>query len=162
MDDKKSSPLFSVIFEDGTHFIGGNSYFETKWLEIPIKPIKRIFYRLPGGDYLSLGKENYDKYFHMVEMPIDWAKISLNKVEMLNPKKIIEYAYIMGRRGDKVISYRITLFNRRSITIKLSLKNNKETKVVNYNLGKCFLVKNREINIKKLEIGAQHDLANRV
>ena len=43
MGDINIKPLFIVIFKDNSQFIGGTSYFDTKWLEIPFKPIKRIF-----------------------------------------------------------------------------------------------------------------------
>ena len=57
--------LYTVIFEDGTEFIGGDNYTDTKWLELPNKKIKEILYKLPDGDYLYLG--GYQKYYHMVE-----------------------------------------------------------------------------------------------
>jgi hypothetical protein len=103
MSDKKNQaqlPLFTVIFEDGSHFIGGNSYFKTKWLEIPLKKIKRIFYKLPSNDYICLA--GYEKYYHMVEATKDL---------MGKEKGIIKlpYVYIMGEKGNKVRSYRITL-----------------------------------------------------
>ena len=53
----KNLPLYTIIFKDGSHFMGGTSYFETKWLEIPLKPIKRIFYKLPTNDYICLEGE---------------------------------------------------------------------------------------------------------
>ena len=96
-------PLFIIIFEDGSNFTGGTNYFETKWLEIPFKKIKRIFYLLPSMDTICL--DGYDKYFHMVEATTD-----LNG--RLAGQTILRYAYIMGQKGNKVVSYRITLFNR--------------------------------------------------
>jgi hypothetical protein len=106
MGDNKSYPLFSVIFEDGEKFVGGTSYFNTKWLEIPFKKIKRIFYKLPTNDYLCLVG---DKYFHMIEATKDWMRISKEGIEKLNNKPKIEYAYIMVQKENKIISYRITL-----------------------------------------------------
>ena len=98
----KNQALYSVIFEDGSNFQGGNSYFETNWLNIPNKKIKRIFYRLPDGNHLCL--REYDNYCHMIEA----TKNITGKTKGITK---IEYAYIMGRKGNKVTSYRITLFN---------------------------------------------------
>jgi len=130
MDDRiKSSPLFSVVFEDGSLFVGGTSYFESKWLEIPNKKIKRIFYRLPNNDYICLG--GYEKYFHMIEATQDLTGPLKGKVKL-------HYAYIMGKLKDKVISYRITLFNNENdkyrigdITMRIFDINNEKIKKLN-------------------------------
>ena len=111
MSDKKNQALYSVIFSDETDFKGGDDYFNTKWLDIPDKKIKRIFYRLPGGDYLALA--GYEKYYHMIEGLKDWARVSkrTGKIKKTNGKTQLQYAYIIGKIQDKVVSYRITLFN---------------------------------------------------
>lgn len=116
MSDKKNQALYSVIFDDGTKFLGGSSYSETKWTEIPEnKKIKRIFYRLPGGDYLTLA--GYEQYYHMVEGLKNIARIGrkkmnlffLNQSKPLNQGIKVEYAYIMGKKSEYVVSYRISL-----------------------------------------------------
>jgi hypothetical protein len=117
MSDKKNHALFSIIFEDGSYYSGGDNYFNTKWKNIPDKPIKRIFYRLPGGDYLTLS--GYEAYYHMIEGTKDWMKVSSKKAEKLSNQTRIEYAYIMGKVGNKVRSYRITLLNRPNGRYKL-------------------------------------------
>ena len=112
MSDKINHALYSAILEDGTQYVGGSDYRDTKWVDIPDSKIKRIFYRLPGGDYLTLA--GYEKYYHMIEGTKDCVKVSRTK-NTLKPIKAqtrIEYAYIMGKIKDKVVSYRITLFNR--------------------------------------------------
>lgn len=116
MEDKQ--PLFVVIFKDDTKFIGGYSYFESKWMEIPFKPIKRIFYKIPTGDYICLS--GYDQYFHMVEATKDWMRIG-KTIQKLNNKPTVEYAYIMGKKGEKITSYRITLigYNRKDKRYKI-------------------------------------------
>lgn len=125
MSDIKNQALFYIAFKDGSKFIGGDSYFDTKWLEIPLKPIARILYRLPSGDYLCL--IGYEKYFHMVEALRDWMKISKAQTKELNKKPKLQYAYIMGKKKDKIVSYRITLkqgkpgkdkFRRNDITVR--------------------------------------------
>ncbi len=119
MSDKKimDKPLYIIIFKDKTHFLGGTSYFKTIWLEIPNKPIKRIFYILPTGDNICL--EGYEKYYHIVEATKDWMRVTKNKIEKLNNAPVIEYAYIMGKKGNEVTSYRITLINRKSDKFRL-------------------------------------------
>lgn len=102
MGDINIKPLFIVIFEDNSQFIGGTSYFETKWLEIPLKPIRRIFYRLPTRDYICLEGE---KYFRMSEALKDITGEERGIVKL-------QYDYIMVKRNNKVISYRITLINK--------------------------------------------------
>jgi len=108
MTDNKNHgqlPLFTVIFKDESHFVGGDSQFETKWMNIPIKkPIKRIFYRLPSNDYLCL--EGYDKYFRMSEALKDLNGIQKGKVRL-------QYDYILAKKGNEIRSYRITLSNNK-------------------------------------------------
>ncbi len=103
MGDKKSQALYTIIFEDESTYNGG-TIFDTKWLDIPTKKIKRIFYRLPGGNFLCLGK--YDKYFHYIEAVQDITGTERGKTKL-------EYAYIMGKKGRVVTSYRITLFTKK-------------------------------------------------
>lgn len=97
-------PLFTVIFKDGSIYRGGDNYFDTGWKKIPTKPIKRIFYLIPTNDYLCLTGE---KFFHMVEATTD-----LNG--KLKGQNILRYAYIMTKKGNKIISYRITLTPEKS------------------------------------------------
>ena len=93
--------LFTVIFEDGSAFMGG-TLMDTKWLEIPNKKIKRLFYRLPHGDYICL--PGYEKYYHFVEATTDLTGKNKGKV-------ILHFAYVMGRIKDNVIIYKISLKN---------------------------------------------------
>ncbi len=124
MTDNKNHgqlPLFTIIFQDGSIFVGGNSYLETKWTNIPIKkPIKRIFYRLPSNDYLCL--EGYDKYFRMSEALKD-----------LNGKQSgvvrLQYDYIMAKKGNIIRSYRITLDSTAKLNVRVrQLDNNSRYK----------------------------------
>ena len=103
-DRKKSQALYTIVFDDDKTFIGG-TILDTKWLEIPQKKIKRIFYRLPSGDFLCLG--GYNKYFHYIEAVRDLTGSERGKTK-------IEYAYIMGRKENKIKSYRIALFDKAS------------------------------------------------
>jgi len=99
---KDNNNLFYVIFENNTCFKGGENYKDTLWKAIPNKPIKRIFYKTPYNDHICLS--GYQRYYHIIEATMDLS--GKNK-----GKENIEYAYIMGHKRDKVISYRISLMN---------------------------------------------------
>ena len=111
------NPLFIINFEDGTNYVGGNTYKETGWMNIPDKKIKSIFYRLPNIDYLCLS--GYEKYFHMIEATVD-----LNGKE--KGKEKICYTYIMGKIEDKVISYKIFLQNNIVLVNRLVMDYNSD------------------------------------
>jgi len=98
-DRNQSQALYTIIFDDESIYYGG-TIFDTKWLSIPEKKIKRIFYRLPSGDFLCLG--GYSNLYHFVEAVQDLNGKERGKVK-------IENIYLMGRKGEKVRSYRITL-----------------------------------------------------
>ena len=114
MTDNKNHgqfPLFTIIFQDGSNFVGGNNYFETKWLNIPIKKaIKRIFYRLPNNDYLCLS--GYDSYFRMSEACKDLTGKNKGKIRL-------QYDYIMGKKENKITCYRITLYKGKDSRYKI-------------------------------------------
>ena len=92
------SRLFEVLFEDGDTFSGGNLY-ETKWKNIPQKKIKRLFYLLPTGDYLSLS--GYDKYYQYIECTQDFYGGS--------GARNLEYVYLIGRIENLCRVYKINL-----------------------------------------------------
>lgn len=95
--------LFVAVLEDDTTFVGGSSYEKSRWLELPDKKIKRLFYTLPDGNHVCL--ELYDKYFHMIEATTDLNGKNSGRVN-------IEYAYIMGSKDNKIICYKINLKQR--------------------------------------------------
>lgn len=108
MSDKKNQahlPLFIAVYKDGSKIEGKENYFETGWLELPLKQIKTLFYLLPTNDYLCL--TGYNKYFHMIEA---------TKGIMGKGKGIVklQYAYIMAKKENEVISYRITLHKNKN------------------------------------------------
>lgn len=126
----EQKPLFVIIFKDETKYIGGKDYYNSGWLGIlPNKPIKRIFYLLPSGDYLCL--DGYDKYFRMSEALKDLNGKNSGKVR-------IQYDYIMGKKEDKVTCYRIALhenkdarYKRGDVTIRIFNINDKFIKGLN-------------------------------
>ncbi len=91
--------FYTVIFNDGSNFVGG-TFQETKWTEIPDKPIKRIIYNLQTGDNLVLN--GYDKYFQMIEVAEDiYGKTT--------GRKEIEFTYIMGKLKNLIVCYKISI-----------------------------------------------------
>ena len=91
--------LYTVIFKDGSNFQGGN-FSETKWTEIPNKPIKRIIYNLQTGDNLVLS--GYESYFHMCEVTTDLSGKNKGKTKL-------EYDYIMGKKNKIIVCYKTNL-----------------------------------------------------
>lgn len=70
---------------------------DSLWTSLPAKPIHALEYTLPyGKDSLKLS--GYEAYLHMVEVCMSIGR---------NPQ--IEYVYIMGKTGNKITSYRITV-----------------------------------------------------
>jgi hypothetical protein len=97
-----SNPIFTIIFDDKTSFVGGDSYIDTKWKEIPNKKIRTLFYKMPSGDFIGL--RGYEKYYHIVEATIDLNGINAGK-------KNIEYLYIIGKKDKDVVIYKINYLN---------------------------------------------------
>lgn len=100
--------LYQVQFNDGSSYNGGNNYKETKWNDMPKKNIKQIAFRLPDSNLLVL--RGYKEYNHFCEATQDVYGSN---------KFTLRYQYLMGRIGDKVISYRITLFEGKNNRYKL-------------------------------------------
>lgn len=110
MKVKKAMQLYHIIFEDKTEFNGGPSIFETRWTSIPDKKIDKLIYQLPYKDYLVL--EGYEKYFHMVEATMDFC--GQNK-----GGKKVEYIFLIGKKGNKYLSYRISVSDKEKINQKI-------------------------------------------
>jgi len=100
--------LFQVQFNDGSSYQGGEDYKNTKWLSIPDKQIRQIAFSLPDGNLLVL--RGYDEFNHFCEATQDVYN---------STKFTIRYQYLMGRLGDKVISYRVTLFEGKNNKFKI-------------------------------------------
>ncbi len=91
--------LYTIVFDDNSTFTGGDLK-NTKWLEIPDKPIRTIFYNLPLGD--CLGLSGYNAYYHYVEA----TKDLMGKNKGLEQ---LEYTYLIGRSKDLCKVYKISL-----------------------------------------------------
>ena len=100
--------LYQVQFDDGSSYNGGESYKETLWNNMPDKPIKQIAIHLPDENLLVL--RGYNEYNHFIEATQDiYGSI----------KFTLRYQYLLGKLGDKVISYRITLFEGKNNRYKM-------------------------------------------
>ncbi len=96
----KNSPIYTVIFEDNTKYLGGENYYNIGWFNVPQKKIKQILYRFPNNNVIQL--EGYDNYYQYVEV----IKILTGKERgKISP----EYAYLIGKKNNEVIRYRISL-----------------------------------------------------
>ena len=98
-----SKPIFIAILRSGKQFRGGNSYDDSKWNDIK-EPLDKLYDTLPDGNILV--HHNFEKYNHIIEKTQNF-----NMKGQQIGKERIEYVYIMGKRGDIVTSYRITMFH---------------------------------------------------
>lgn len=94
---------FIVHYEDGETFEGNSlGSRDSLWSTSPDKPIKALEYTLPyGNDSLKLS--GYQEYLHMIEACM-----------AVGGNTNIENIYLMGRTDNRVISYRITILQRKT------------------------------------------------
>lgn len=76
---------------------------DSLWASLPDKPITALEYLLPQAND-SIKLSGYEEYLHMIEAVIPMGR-----------NAIIENVYLMGRIGDKIVSYRITILQRKSV-----------------------------------------------
>ena len=75
---------------------------DSLWTSLPDKPIKALEYTLPhGNDSIKLC--GYEEYLHMVEVCMP-----------MGGNAMIEHVYLMGKIGNLVTSYRITILQKTS------------------------------------------------
>ena len=97
----KKQLRFIAHYED--EIVPGNplGHKDSLWTSLPDKPIKALEYTLPyGNDSLKLS--GYEEYLHMIEARM-----------FMGSSTIIEHVYLMGRTGPKVVSYRITILQKK-------------------------------------------------
>ena len=100
--------LYTIVFEDNTSLSAGT--IETpKWIEIPNKKIRTIFYSLPLGDMLCLS--GFKRIYHYVEVVKDLNGLERGKVK-------IEYSYLIIERDNKYIQYKV---NQNSANIDVTI-----------------------------------------
>ena len=108
--------LYTLIFVDNTIFDGGDLK-TTKWMEVPDKLIRSMFYFLPSGD--MLGISNFKRIYHYVEVAYD----------LMGDKKGIlqvEYTHLFIEKKDKILHYKI---GQRKTNISLEILD-KEDKII--------------------------------
>ena len=104
-----NTPLFIVLFTDNDIYYGKKTYEDAGWKDIPKKPIKKIYFRLPTGDYIILA--DYQSYYHYVEVIKVISGANAGKVQ-------IQYAHILGKRNERVVEYKINILSG-NIEVKL-------------------------------------------
>jgi hypothetical protein len=126
--------MYTIVFEDRTKFIGGEPN-NSKWNDIPNKPIAKLQYSF-GGKTIIL--EGYEAYNHIIKVgfltlnpqkPIILAVIIMalekNKVNRIifdfTKQKIFEDIVDFGKE-----------YNNKSVSgWKLGITNNKSSKTIN-------------------------------
>lgn len=76
---------------------------DSLWTSLPNKPIQALEYLLPNAND-SIKLSGYEAYLHMIEAVIPMGR-----------NAIIENVYLMGRIGNQITSYRITILQRKSV-----------------------------------------------
>lgn len=74
---------------------------DSLWTSLPNKPIEALEYTLPHAND-SIKLSGYEEYLHMVEARM-----------FMGGNTIIEHVYLMGRIGSKIVSYRITILQKK-------------------------------------------------
>ena len=69
---------------------------DSGWTSLPDEPIKSLEYVMPHGASLIL--RDYEEYLHMVEVH-----------QKIGGPAVIENVYLMGKKREGVVSYRITI-----------------------------------------------------
>jgi hypothetical protein len=112
--------LYTIVFDDSSIYKGGDLR-QPKWLEIPDKKIRSIFYQLPLGDNLVLS--GYDKYYHYVEVTSDITGEKKGEVQL-------EFAYSIGKNRKECKLYKINL-RTGQVEIKILEEKDKEISQLN-------------------------------
>jgi hypothetical protein len=91
--------MYSIAFDDGTTFEGGNPS-ESRWGEIPKKPIKSIDYSLTP--FITYHFEGFEAYNHMIERikGVNKAIDVIDKVCIMGLTKNRVYQILLIRDGS--------------------------------------------------------------
>jgi hypothetical protein len=116
-----NTPLFIVLFTDNDIYYGKKDYIDCGWKEIPNKSIKKIFFRLPTGDYLILA--DYSNYYHYVEVVKVISGTNAGKLQ-------IQSAHILGKRNERIIEYKINILTGNT-EVKVYDEDNQYVKTLN-------------------------------
>lgn len=112
--------IYTIVFNDNSVYNGGDLN-SPKWLEVPHKKIRTIFYSLPLGDNLVLS--GADKYYHFIEATEDLTGDKKGQ-------KQLEYAYLIGKKGNQYKLYKVNL-RTGQIEIQILDENNEIIKQLN-------------------------------
>jgi hypothetical protein len=116
-----NTPLFIILFADNDTYYGKKDYFNSGWKEIPDKSIKKIFFRMPTGDYFIMSE--YSRYYQYIECTKILSGESAGKTQIQN-------IHILGQKKDKVIEYKIHVLSG-DIKVHLFDENNEYVKSLN-------------------------------
>lgn len=97
--------LYEIEFLDGTKFLGGNLQ-ETKWMQIPDRPIVKFTYNTPYGEILTI--RNAKRYYHYVEVVQD----------IMNGNKGLSFEYTYLIFENTCGNFEITKFNLKTKKIE--------------------------------------------
>ena len=108
------NPLYEITFIDDSKFIGG-TLSETKWMQIPDKPIKRFTYYVPNTKQV-ICEENFLRAYHYVEVCSD---LSGDKKGITQ----LEYSYLIFEKEYEFECYKINLRTQKIENILLKKDN---------------------------------------
>lgn len=106
--------LYEIIFADGEKFIGGN-LIETKWMNIPDKPIKKFTYYVPNTKQI-INEENFKRIYHYVEVTQDIHQGNKGKINL-------EYSYLIFEKEYEYEVHKINLKTKKIENILLKKDN---------------------------------------
>jgi len=121
-----NTPLFIVLFADNDIYCGKKTYEDCGWREIDNKPIKKIFFLLPTGDYMILA--DYDSYGRYTECTQIIAGNNAGKTQ-------IEFIHVLGKRNGKIVEYKIHVLSG-DVKVRLFDEENSYIKGLNTEIWK--------------------------
>lgn len=80
--------MYKIFYKDGTIFQGGE-YYDSKWNDMPKKPIQKLEYKLNGKTVIM---ENYSAYNHHFE-----------RISRLGKGEIHTKVILMARKKEDVL-----------------------------------------------------------
>lgn len=95
-------PIYTIVFKDGSVYHGGQTITDSKWNDMPDKCIISLEYFLDENTSIVL--KDFDAYNHVIE-----ATKAVYGPKGTDFSQKLHNIYIMGRKGNKVISRRIAL-----------------------------------------------------
>lgn len=94
--------IYKITYQDGTFFNGGSDILNSKWKDVSDKGILCLEYFLSENESILL--KDFDSYNHLIEVTK-----AVYGPKGTNFKQKLHNIYVMGRIGNRVVSYRIAL-----------------------------------------------------